>query len=137
MIPGLIEAGLKLLDKVIPDPAAKADAQYKLMQLHQAGDLAELDAMLKLAQGQLAVNQVEAASTDRFVAGWRPAVGWVCVSGLAYTVLLQPLLPWLVATLGVSVEPLPSVPTDALLTLLLGMLGLGGYRTLEKIKGAA
>ena len=66
-----------------------------------------------------------------------PAVGWVCASGFAYTVLLQPLLPWLATTLGLHSEPLPSVPTDALLTLLLGMLGLGGLRTTEKLKGVA
>jgi hypothetical protein len=78
------------------------------------------------------VNKIEAASTDRFVSGWRPAVGWVCAGGFAYTVLLQPLLPWLFGG-----GPLPDIPTEVLMTLLLGMLGLGGLRTAEKIKGAA
>lgn len=129
---GILEAGLAILDKLIPDPVARQAAKVKLLELEQAGQLAALDAELQLARGQLEVNQVEAASPDRFVSGWRPAVGWVCAGGFAYTVLLQPLLPWLFGG-----ESLPDIPTEVLLTLLLGMLGLGGLRTAEKLKGAA
>lgn len=129
---GILEAGLAILDKLIPDPVARQAAKVKLLELEQAGQLAALDAELQLARGQLAVNQVEAASPDRFVSGWRPAVGWVCAGGFCYTVLLQPLLPWLFGG-----GELPDIPTEVLLTLLLGMLGLGGLRTAEKIKGAA
>ena len=137
MITDLVSAGLAILDKLIPDPIARQAAKVKLLELEQAGQLAALNAELQLAQGQNAVNAVEAASPDRFVSGWRPAVGWVCAGGFGYTVLLQPLLPWVATTLGLTAEPLPSVPTDALLTLLLGMLGLGGLRTTEKLKGVA
>ena len=136
MIP-IIEAGLAILDKLIPDPVARQAAKVRLLELEQAGQLAQLDATLKLAQGQLEVNKVEAASPDRFVSGWRPAVGWVCAGGFAYVTLLQPLLPWLAHLAGGTHEPLPNIPTDVLLTLLLGMLGLGGLRTAEKIKGAS
>ena len=135
MIP-IIEAGLAILDKLIPDPVARQAAKVRLLELEQAGQLAKLDATLKLAQGQLEVNKVEAASPDRFVSGWRPAVGWVCAGGFAYVTLLQPLLPWLAHLGGAEHDPLPNIPTDVLLTLLLGMLGLGGLRTAEKIKGA-
>ena len=135
MIP-IIEAGLAILDKLIPDPVARQAAKVRLLELEQAGQLAQLDATLKLAQGQLEVNKVEAASPDRFVSGWRPAVGWVCAGGFAYVTLLQPLLPWLANLAGAAHDPLPNIPTDVLLTLLLGMLGLGGLRTAEKIKGA-
>lgn len=137
ILDGLIAAGLKILDKVIPDPTAKSEAQYKLLQLAQTGELAELDAEFKLALGQLEVNKVEATSSDPFVAGWRPAVGWVCVGGFAYVVLIQPLLPWVVNAAGAQVPPLPNIDTSVLLTLLIGMLGLGGLRTTEKIKGVA
>ena len=125
-----------LLDKVIPDPAAAADAKLKALQLAQTGDLADLDASVKLALGQMEVNKAE-AQTDLFRGGWRPAVGWVCVLGLFYQFLLQPLLPWLVSACGGHVPALPSIDSGALMVLLTGMLGLGGMRTVERLNGKA
>jgi roadblock/LC7 domain-containing protein len=123
-----------ILDKVIPDPTQKADAQLKMLEMAQKGELAVLDADLKLALGQMEVNKAE-ATTDLFRGGWRPAVGWTCVAGLAYNFVVQPLLPWVVAVFGGSVPPLPSIDNETLLVLLTGMLGLGGLRTFERIKG--
>ena len=98
-----------ILEKVLPDPQAAADAKIKLLDLAQRGELAVLDAETKLALGQLEVNKTE-AGTDMFRGGWRPATGWACVFGLVYQFLVQPLLPWLLAVLGVSVPPLPPSP---------------------------
>lgn len=125
-----------LLDKVLPDPAAAADAKLKMLQLAQTGDLADLDASVKLALGQMEVNKAE-AQADLFRGGWRPAVGWVCVLGLFYQFLLQPLLPWLVSACGGHVPALPSIDSGALMVLLTGMLGLGGMRTVERLNGKA
>lgn len=125
-----------VLEKVLPDPQASADAKIKLMELVQKGELAVLDAETKLALGQLEVNKVE-AGTDMFRGGWRPATGWACVFGLVYQFLIQPLLPWLVAVFGGSVPPLPPIDNETLMVLLTGMLGLGGLRTFERIKGKA
>ena len=125
-----------VLEKVLPDPQASADAKIKLMELAQKGELAILDAETKLALGQLEVNKVE-AGTDMFRGGWRPATGWACVFGLVYQFLLQPVLPWLVAVCGGSVPPLPPSDNETLMVLLTGMLGLGGLRTFERIKGKA
>jgi len=125
-----------VLEKVLPDPQASADAKIRLMELAQKGDLAVLDAETKLALGQLEVNKVE-AGTDMFRGGWRPATGWACVFGLVYQFLLQPVLPWLVAVCGGSVPPLPPIDNETLMVLLTGMLGLGGLRTFERIKGKA
>ena len=125
-----------VLEKVLPDPQASADAKIKLMDLAQKGELAVLDAETKLALGQLDVNKVE-AGTDMFRGGWRPATGWACVFGLVYQFLLQPVLPWLVAVCGGSVPPLPPIDNETLMVLLTGMLGLGGLRTFERIKGKA
>ncbi len=125
-----------VLDKLIPDPAAAADAKLKALQLAQTGELAELDASLRLALAQTEVNKAE-ASTDAFRGGWRPACGWVCALGLAYTFLLRPLLPWIVGLTGHQVAPLPDIDTETLMVLLTGMLGLGGLRTLERVKGRA
>ena len=130
LIPPLIEAGRALIDRLFPDPVAQAaersNAQMELLKLAQSGDLAQME-----------VNKVEAQHASIYVAGWRPGAGWVCVAGLGYSFLLQPLLPWIVASLGGSVEALPTIDTETLMVLLLGMLGLGGLRTAEKIKGVA
>jgi hypothetical protein len=89
---------------------------------------------MKLAVAQIEVNKVE-AGTDLFRGGWRPAVGWVCVLGLGYQLVIRPVLPWLVRVAGGEVPDLPSIDTDTLMVLLTGMLGLGGLRTFEKVKG--
>lgn len=137
MWPVLIPAITSILDKLIPDPAQAAEAKLKALELAQRGDLAELDAEVRLALGQLEVNKVEAGSPDLFRGGWRPAAGWMCVAGLAYQFLAQPLLPWLVALTGHTVPALPPIDGDALMALLLGMLGLGGLRTIERVRGKA
>ena len=136
MWPLVIPAITQVLDKIIPDPQAAADAKLKALELAQKGDLAALDAELRLALGQLEVNKAE-ATTVTFRGGWRPAVGWVCVVGLAYQFILQPLLPWVVALFGAQVPPLPAIDNESLMVLLTGMLGLGGLRTFERVKGKA
>lgn len=127
----LIGIGLEIFDKVIdrvwPDPSQAAAAKLKLYELEQTG---ELQAML----GQMKVNEVEAASQSVWVAGWRPAVGWVCTAGLAYKFLFAPFIVLVMAVIGRPIT-LPVLDFNEMLTLLIGMLGIGGYRTLEKIKG--
>lgn len=132
----IIPAITQVLDKIIPDPQAAAEAKLKALELAQKGDLAALDAELRLALGQLEVNKAE-ATTDMFRGGWRPAVGWVCVVGLGYQFILQPVLPWVVALFGAQVPPLPAIDNETLMVLLTGMLGLGGLRTVERVKGKA
>lgn len=129
MLPGI-------LDKIIPDPAAAADAKLKALELAQRGELATLDADLRLMLAQADINKAE-ASTDLFRGGWRPACGWVCAAGLAYTFLLRPVLPWLASLAGADVQAMPEIDTDTLMVLLTGMLGLGGLRTVERIRGRA
>jgi hypothetical protein len=130
-ISSALDFGGKLLDKFIPDQAAKQAAKLELIKMQQSGELARLASETKLAEGQMDINKIEAASASLFVSGWRPAVGWVCVLGLFYTFFLQPIL------VSVMDTPPPSLEMGDLLTLLLGMLGLGGLRTAEKIKGVA
>ena len=125
-----------LLDKLIPDPNAANDAKLRVLELAQKGELAAMDADMRLALGQMEINKAE-ASTDLFRGGWRPACGWVCAAGLAYTFLLRPILPWLAGLFGANVEAMPDIDTDTLMVLLTGMLGLGGLRTVERIKGKA
>ncbi len=130
---GLLEAGLKIIDKVIPDPAAKSAAQLELLKLQQQGEFKSLEADLQVALAQAKINEVEAASPDLFRGGWRPGAGWVCVAGLAYQFMVQPLLAWASA---VNFWPSPPVlELGDLLTLLSGLLGLGSLRSVEKIRG--
>ncbi|SEJ72353.1 Holin of 3TMs, for gene-transfer release [Azotobacter beijerinckii] len=123
-----------LLDRVIPDPQAKAQAQIELLRLQQEGAFKELDAALQVNLAQAKINEVEAASQSGFQAGWRPLAGYVCVAGLAYEFLIRPLLPWLLTVAGISdVPPLPSLD-DVLFELIFGMLGLGTLRTADRWK---
>lgn len=129
----IIDGIFKVIEKVIPDPQAKAQAQLKTLEMQQAGEFKQIEADLQLALGQLEVNKIEAAAPDIFRGGWRPAVGWVCVIGLLYTYLGQPLLAW-----GSGIWDVPAPPSldlGDLLILLGGMLGLGGMRTMERLKG--
>lgn len=107
------------------------DLQIKAMDLENQ----ILNVEAKLASGQLEINKAEANSASFFRGGWRPSVGWICSFSLLYTFILRPLIPWIVNAFGANVPPLPPVDMQTLMTLLFGMLGLGGFRTFEKIKG--
>jgi len=119
------------LTGMIPDPEARERAQAEAMQSLMA-------AAQQADQMQANINQTEAASGSIFVAGWRPAVGWVCASALAYQYLVRPLIgAGLVATGHNDMSVALPALDDSLWELLLGMLGMGGLRTFEKLKGIA
>ena len=120
-----IAAGLKVLDKFVPDPEARVKAEADLRNSLQAWDKAQTD-----------VNAIEAANASVFVSGWRPFIGWVCGIALAYQYVAAPLVMWLAMTLGVNLAPPPRID-DTLWQLVFAMLGMGGLRTFEKIKGVA
>lgn len=122
-----------LLDKLIPDPEARAKAQLDLLKLQQDGVFKELDAQLQINLAQAEINKVEAASQNGFQAGWRPLAGYMCVAGLGYEFLLRPLLPWALTVSGVDSPPLPSLD-GVLFELMFGMLGLGTLRTADRWK---
>jgi hypothetical protein len=125
-----------ILDKLFPDPKAAADAKLEVMRLAQTGELAQLDADVKLAVGQMEVNKVEASNSSLFVSGWRPAVGWCCAAAFGFKFIGGPLLVIVMQLAGHPIT-LPEFDYTEMSTILLGMLGLGGLRTVEKVKGAA
>ena len=88
----------------------------------------------EIATAQIEVNKTEAASKNLFVAGWRPAVGWVCCLGMAGNFLVIPLANFALA-LSDSTIVVPLIDLSTMLPVLMGMLGLGGLRTYEKTKG--
>lgn len=96
-----------------------------------------------LATAQAKINEQEASHPSLFVAGWRPAAGWACVLGLFYQFVCHPFLLWGWAAfqawglVPLTATPPPPVEVEILLSLLFGMLGLGGYRTWERLKGVS
>jgi hypothetical protein len=137
MIGAILPVVGTLIDKLFPDKQAADEAKIKMMELAQKGELAQLDAQMQLAMGQIETNKIEAASSDPFRAGWRPMAGWACSLGLFYEFLLRPILPWLVGLTGAEVAPMPNVDIDQLMILLGGLLGLGSLRSFERVKGKA
>jgi hypothetical protein len=96
----------------------------------------QLAAAVQLVQGQMDINKAEAASGSVFIGGWRPAIGWVCAAALACQYIARPLLVWAGIVTGHNWPVLPGLD-DNLWQLMLGMLGMGGLRTVEKVKGVA
>ena len=117
------------LADLIPDPAARAAAVADLQAKMLAADAA-------IEQQQATINAAEAANENIFVSGWRPFVGWVCGAGLAWQIFVGPMLGWIAALCGSHI-PLPSFDTAATSAILVPLLGLGAYRTVEKVQGVA
>lgn len=103
---------------------------------HELSTMADKHAQQALL-AQIEVNKAEAASGSVFKGGWRPAVGWCCCLALFWTYILQPFLVFVLVVAGVDLPPLPDLQTDELMPILLGMLGLVGARSFDKLKGVA
>lgn len=116
------------------DPTKAMENQAEMAKIAAEMQDKILDAATEQIKAVQAVNQAEAASGSVFVAGWRPFIGWVCGSGLAFQFLLAPLATWITQLCGYSVL-FPTLDSATLMTLVMGMLGLGGLRTYEKING--
>ena len=124
----LFEMGKTLLDRFVPDPEKKREAEMELVKMAADGELKQVIA-------QLEINAREAAHPSVFVAGWRPAFGWCGAAGFLYATIGQPLLAW-----GAAVKGWPAPPAlnlDLLWVVVTGLLGIGGLRTFEKTKGVA
>lgn len=130
MIEMLINPISSLLDKFVPD----ADEKAKLA--HEIATMAERQAH-EIALAQNEVNKAEAASGSTFKGGWRPFIGWTCGVAFAYHFVLQPLLIFVAIVAGADMPELPEFEMDSLLTVLAGLLGLGGLRTFEKFRGVS
>ncbi len=124
----LIGPVVGLLERFIPDETER----QKLA--HEIATLAQKQAH-ENALAQIEVNKVEAASSSIFKSGWRPFIGWVCGTAFAYHFVLQPVLIFVMTYMGHPVPALPEFDMASLMTVLGGLLGLGGLRTFEKYKG--
>ena len=124
-----------VIGRISPDPVQQAAAGLELARLQASGELARMADASGLALAQIGVNKAEAESDGNFKGGWRPFIGWVCGSALAWNFIARPAAV-AVATLGGHPVDLPAAELSELMPVLLGMLGLGALRTVEKIKGA-
>jgi hypothetical protein len=117
----------EVVDRLVPDKAGAAKAKQEL-----EGKL--VDAAMAGQLGNLEINKVEAAHRSVWVSGWRPCCGWVAAVSLGAHYLVWPTAQWIGTLAGFHVPP-PEFDMDHLMTILMGMLGLGGLRTYEKQKG--
>lgn len=136
MWPAALPLITNLLDKIIPDRGAADAAKLELVRMAQAGELAELTASTDIAKAQAATNTAEATNASIFVSGWRPCVGWICALALGFKYIGGPVLVIVGAAFGATIE-LPDIDAGEIMPLLVGMLGLGSLRTIEKLKDKA
>lgn len=137
LLSGLFDVGKGLIERLFPDPAKAEAAKLELLKMQQSGELAELAAATDLAKAQIGVNLEEAKNASMLVSGWRPMVGWVGSFALGYAAILEPFARF-IAQVGFQYNgPFPVIDTDITMQVLFGILGLGGYRTIERVKGKA
>ena len=116
-----------VIDRLVPDKNAKSRAMRDM-------EKALVDAHAKGMLGQLEINKVEAGHRSVFVAGWRPMCGWICALALGFHFIIAPVVQWAGTLWGYHL-PIPEFDMSSLMTILLGMLGIGGMRSFEKFKG--
>jgi hypothetical protein len=119
-----IEAVGNIVDELFTSKEEKLTHEEMKMRILQKPSLIQTE-----------INKIEAQHRSIFVAGWRPFIGWVCGSALLYNFIIRDLIGWVILNLGVDVSLPPALQMDHLITVLVGMLGLGGLRTWEKFKG--
>lgn len=125
-VSGVIDSVSKVVDQFVESPSEANAHELKTKALD-----------MQIALKQLDVNAAEASHRSILVAGWRPACGWVCAAGLAYAYIVQPLLIYILAIVSPATPPPPPIDLAGMMPVLLGMLGLGSLRTLEKRQGTS
>ena len=124
----------KTIDRIWPDATEAAKVKLEMFKMQQAGEFKEIDTDLQLMLGQLEVNKAEASSGNWYAASWRPTIGYICCAALAGQFIAHPLVMWYVAYEHLNIS-IPAFDFAPLMTIVLSLLGVGGLRTIEKIKG--
>ena len=128
-VTGFLTPFISRVADLIPDPEKRAEAK-------EQATTEMLNFVTTQNNAQLAVDQAEANNKNVFVAGWRPFIGWICGMAFAWKYVLQPSLVFVMAAFRHPVA-VPTLDDEAMTTVMLGMLGLGGMRTYEKVQGVA
>ena len=128
-VTAILDIGSKVIDRVWPDPTQAAAAKLELFKLQQSGELQQI-------MGQLEIDKAEASNASAFVSGWRPFIGWICGAACAWNWIGISIAKIIAAFLQYPINLAPADLSE-MLPVLMGMLGLGALRTVEKIQGVA
>jgi holin (3TMs family) len=128
-----IRAVAGIVSEVIPDADKRDQIKVEMAKLADQADAREFELM----KGQIEVNKEEAKNANLFVAGWRPAIGWIGGAALAWTWILAPFIKFGFDATGHPDLPMPALSPDAIYPIIFGMLGIGAMRTVEKMSGVA
>ena len=134
LIAPVVNTVLEVIGKLIPDKQKAAEMQLEATRMILENEGRVLAADQAVASGQIDVNRQEAALESLFVSGWRPAIRWVCAAAFAGQFIVTPLTQYAFVLMGQPAPPMPQMDWENLMPILLGILGLGGFRTYEKIK---
>lgn len=129
VIDSVLDIGSKVIDRLWPDPAKRDAAKLELFKLQQSGEL-------QVIEQQLKINAAEAASLNPFNSGWRPGLGWICVAAFGMNFVAAPIVNWAVLLAGKQIV-FPVLDMTEIMPVLIGMLGLAGIRSYEKVQGVA
>lgn len=136
-VTALASLGDTLINRLWPDPQQREAAKLELFRLQQAGELQKLANELQLQTAQIEVNKQDAQSGSIFVAGARPFIMWGCGIAMLYAALLEPLMRFVAVVYFHYTGVFPEIDTTLTTQVLLGLLGLGGMRSFEKVRGVA
>lgn len=128
---------LKILDKVIPDPEARAKAAFELTKLQQEGAFKEMENELQKMQMQVDINKIEAASDDKFKSWPRPFIMWGCGISFIYASVVDPFMRFIATVFYHYAGTFPVIDTAITFQLLVALLGLGAYRSFDKKNGTS
>jgi len=133
----LLGLGSKVIDRLWPDETQRDIAKLELLKMQQSGDLAQLAADTELAKAQIGVNTEDAKSGSVFVSGARPFILWGCGFAMIYAAMLEPMMRFVAVVVFGYIGAFPVLDTTLTTQVLLGLLGLAGMRSVDKIKGVA
>ncbi len=126
----VVDLANTIISRIWPD-RTEQDKQKFTLQLQ--GAIIESN----LATKQLDINAAEASNPNVWVSGARPAIMWICAAAFGWTYVFQPVIMFLLTVSGHPITSLPKLDMGEMMPVLFGLLGLGGYRSIEKIKGVA
>lgn len=134
VIEAVVDTGKYLIDRFVPDPQKKMEAELALYRFKEDNEQKWADRLAASDEAQVEVNKIEASSDSFFKSGWRPFVGWSAAVAFVAQFVLFPVVQFFAAVAGKVIQ-LPVFDLEYLMTLLFGLLGLGTLRTYERIKG--
>jgi len=134
-ITAILELGKMAIKRIWDDPEKQAEEERKLIELSQKGELAELEAYVRITLAQIEVNKVSAKNPSLFVSGARPFIIWVGGFSMAWSGLFHPLLVWVWAFAQMDGNPPPMIESAVLGSVVTGLLGVAGMRSFDGMKG--